>query len=79
MIELLFAGVVILGINAAAAVGGYYTALNHVDRLLDIEEGQNDQPFPPGFEETAAADTPADRALSPEQIDEIDDWGEEDE
>lgn len=76
MVELLLAAIVVVGVNVAAALGGYYAALNHVDRLLDIEEGESDPPFPPGLEERTAEDSPSDLALSAEEIDQIDEWDE---
>lgn len=71
--ELLFAALVVVVVNLAAALGGYHVALNHLDRLLDIDEGENDPAFPPGFDD----DRVENLALSPEDIDDIDEWNDE--
>jgi len=73
MTELLFAGLAIAVLNLAAAVAGYHVALNHLDRLLDIDEGESESSFPPGFDDDRAENM----ALSPEDIDEIDEWNDE--
>jgi len=74
MLDIALAVAVVVAMNVGAAVGGYYTALNHVDRLLDIEEGESSPSFPPGFEDGSAGNQLPKQALSPEEIDEVDDW-----
>ncbi len=58
-------------VNIGIAVIGYYVGVRHVDRLLDIEEGEANTSFPPGF-----GDRKSERIgpLSAEDIDEISEW-----
>jgi len=62
---------VITALNLVAIAVGYYVGLGHLDRMLDIEEGSQEQPFPPGFE---ARESERLGPLSAEDIDDIDDW-----
>jgi len=49
---------------------GYYSAVTHVDRLLDIDEPEG----PPEILHNTTAELLDGRALSAEDIDRIDDW-----
>ena len=62
--------VAVVALNLAALVIGYYVGLRHIDQMLDIEEGSQEAEFPPGFGDERERMGP----LSPEDIDEIDDW-----
>lgn len=62
---------VLIGINLAGVGYGYYVGLKHVDRLLDIDEGQADPDFPPGF---GARESERIGPLSADDIDGIDRW-----
>lgn len=59
----------VVALNLAALVLGYYVGLRHIDQMLDIEEGSREAEFPPGF-----GDKREMGPLSPEDIDEVDDW-----
>ena len=54
----------------ALGLFGYYSALGHVNRLLDIEEPDS----PPSYIRNAKRDFGEQRALSVSDIDEIDHW-----
>jgi len=58
-------------VNLAIVVIGYYIGIKHVDRLLDIEEGEANPDFPPGF---GARERERIGPLSAEDIDDIDEW-----
>jgi len=60
-------------LNFGTAVAGYYAAVRHVDRLLDIEEGSARSLG------TTLGGRESDRlgALSAEDIDRIDEWDDD--
>lgn len=60
----------VVALNLAAVVLGYYVGLRHIDQMLDIEEGSREAEFPPGLGDEQERIGP----LSPEDIDEVDDW-----
>jgi len=62
---------VVAAVNLAAVAAGYYIGLGHIDRMLDIEEDSREAPFPPDF---GARESERLGPLSPEDIDDIDDW-----
>lgn len=62
---------VFVGVNLTIAVIGYYVGVKHVDRLLDIEEGEANPDFPPGF---GTRERERVGPLSAEDIDDIDEW-----
>jgi hypothetical protein len=69
--ELVVVAVAAVALNLAALALGYYVGLGHIDRMLDIEEGERDAEFPPGF---GGGGRERVGPLSPEEIDEVDDW-----
>jgi len=71
MIESAFGLAAVIVIQLSAALFGYYTAMGHVRRMLDIEE-----PEEPAFVQNARNQLRKDGALTPDDIDEIDDWDE---
>lgn len=68
--ELVAVALAVALLNLAALAAGYYIGLGHIDRMLDIEEGSGENEFPPGFGQDRERMGP----LSPEEIDEVDDW-----
>jgi hypothetical protein len=62
---------IVAAVNLGAVAVGYYIGLGHIDRMLDIEEDSSEAPFPPDFN---ARESERLGPLSPEEIDEIDDW-----
>lgn len=67
-------GVLVVGLlQVAVGLFGYYSAVKHVRRMLDIE-----QPEEPTFVTNARKDLRADGALTADDIDEIDDWDDVD-
>lgn len=68
MIEIVIAVTIVTPVYLAAFLFGYQAALGHVDRLLDIEEGEAPPHLLPGLHD------PGGRALSAEDIDRMDDW-----
>lgn len=73
MVTILTAAIVavFVVVNLAIAAIGYYVGVKHVDRLLDIEEGEANPDFPPGF---GARESEQVGPLSAEDIDDIDEW-----
>lgn len=67
MIELVAALTLVAVAYVLMFLFGYSVALGHVERLLDIDEGEASPQLVPGFREGR-------RALSAEDIDRIDDW-----
>lgn len=51
--------------------GGYYVGLGYIEDMIDIEPDSSDAEFPPGF---GGRESERLGPLSPEEIDEIDDW-----
>jgi len=49
---------------------GYYSAVNHLDRLLDIDEPEG----PPEFVGDAKRELGERKALTPDDIDRMDEW-----
>ncbi|AUX10820.1 hypothetical protein AArcSl_3214 [Halalkaliarchaeum desulfuricum] len=68
MIEIATAVAIVLPVYLVTLLFGYWVALGHVDRLLDIEEGEATPELLPGLHESGG------RALSAEDIDQMDDW-----
>lgn len=70
MIDLLLTLLAFGSVYLCLSLFGYYSALGHVDRLLDIEEPEGR----PEHLQSAKRALLAEKALSPEDIDRIDEW-----
>lgn len=60
-----------VGVNVVVALLGYYVGVGHVDRLLNIDEGEANPDFPPGF---GSRESERIGPLSAEDIDDIEEW-----
>ena len=60
-----------IGVNVLAAVIGYYVGVGHVDRLLDIDEGEAAPEYPPGV---GSRESERIGPLSVADIDDIEEW-----
>jgi hypothetical protein len=72
MIETLLTVLAFAPVYLGLGLFGYYSAVTHVDRLLDIDEPEG----PPEILRTTKAELLDGKALSAEEIDRIDDWDE---
>jgi len=70
MIDLLFVGFAFGCAYVGLGLFGYHSAIGHVNRLLDIDEPDG----PPAYLREAKRDLGEDAALSPKDIDRIEDW-----
>lgn len=62
---------VVVTVNLTAVAAGYYIGLGHIDRMVDIDEDSREAPFPPDF---GARESERLGPLSPDEIDDIDEW-----